>query len=184
MKHSIPPFDPATERLPPGTFRAKPEEIFASHLVVDEAHGVYRGDQYRQQLFQRALNGIRVLHRAGIQDMYMAGSFLSTKPRPGDLNLWFSVPLEYYSSHRFAKTLKSIDPDTMWTWNHSDFQKDSSGKFRSPMWRAYGLEPIYSIIEIPSYPAATATGKYVDFPDSYYRLTQDGYPCGVIQLIL
>jgi ribosome-binding protein aMBF1 (putative translation factor) len=71
---SIPPFD-GNGNLPPGVYRARLEDLsrFASN-------------PHRRKLLRRAVTGIENLRAAGVRRIWVGGSFVTEKERPGDID--------------------------------------------------------------------------------------------------
>ena len=74
----IPAFDPSGN-LPPGVHSATWPEVRAR----------LGRDAYRRQLLRKVEPALRAFKEAGCVTVYLAGSFVSQKPRPGDIDiLW------------------------------------------------------------------------------------------------
>ena len=62
--------------LPPGIHRAS----------LDEVATAFATNIWRRELFQGLLDGSRKLHFAGCTALYLDGSYVSGKPKPGDFD--------------------------------------------------------------------------------------------------
>lgn len=62
--------------LPPGIHQA----------TVEEVKAMYAASRYRRQLFDGLVIGLSRLNAAGCQRVYVDGSFVTSKPRPGDFD--------------------------------------------------------------------------------------------------
>ena len=77
----IPPFD-ELGNLPPGIYRAK----------LDEIEQRFTWNELRKRLFQGLREALRNLASAGVQRVWLAGSFVSAKDFPDDVDGWIWGP--------------------------------------------------------------------------------------------
>ena len=79
---AVPPFDPATGALPPGDHRATLEEI-----------GERFGFTPRRRWLLKGLRlAVRAFWSAGIEHIFIDGSFCTEKPDPGDVDGYWVEP--------------------------------------------------------------------------------------------
>lgn len=78
----IPPFDPETGGLPPGDHRAAMDEI-AKRLGFTAR---------RRWLLQGLRKAVKAFWAAGIEEIFIDGSFCTEKPDPGDIDGYWVEP--------------------------------------------------------------------------------------------
>ena len=54
--------------------------------TLEEVKAMYAASRYRRQLFDGLVVGVKQLSVAGCQRVYVDGSFVTSKPRPGDFD--------------------------------------------------------------------------------------------------
>jgi hypothetical protein len=149
----IPAFDPATGALPPGDHRATLEEIGSRFGFTPRRRWLLKGLQA----------AVKAFWLAGIEDIFIDGSFCTEKPDPGDVDgYWVEPDDDVYDR---------IDP--YWI----DFEMilvPQVGKWKWRMWADHGVEFFIH----PAMQARPAVG----FPE-FFRQDRDGVPRGVIQVI-
>lgn len=148
----IPDFDPETGALPPGDYEASLIEI-TNKLGFSPR---------RRWLLKGLREALRAFRGAGIQEIYIDGSFCSEKPDPGDIDGYWVEP-----DHDVYERL-----DPYWTDFNPIFAPNMR-RFKCRMWVDHGLEFFI-------HPAMHASGD-VGFPD-FFRQDRDGRPRGVIQI--
>lgn len=83
----IPPFDPETGALPPGDHQATLEEITKRLGFTPR----------RRWLLKRLGVAVQAFWNAGIEEIYINGSFCTEKPDPGDVDgYWVEPNLDVY----------------------------------------------------------------------------------------
>lgn len=157
--------------LPPGTYQLTFQELKKSHLVTGASS---RNDEWnslwRLKLVENAEILVTQLWEAGVQKVFLDGSFVEDKCRPGDID-------GYYDCDSLENFVKNISPtlrliDTIWDWREL-------GKPRT--WIKYKVEfyPHYGqLAGIPD-----EFGNQQTFPAAF-RKTRDTYQSkGIIQVI-
>ena len=149
----IPLFDPETGALPPGDHQATLEQI-AKRL----------GFTPRRRWLLKALRAaVEAFWTAGIEEVYIDGSFCTEKPDPGDIDgYWVEPDSEVY---------ERIDP--YWI-DFTLVRVQSVRKWKWRMWTDHGVEFFI-------HPAMQATAEE-KFPQ-FFRHDREGRPRGVIQVI-
>ncbi|MCB9385252.1 MAG: hypothetical protein H6509_11600 [Bryobacterales bacterium] len=149
----IPEFDRETGALPPGEHRATLREI-------EERLGFTPRRRWLLGGLRTAVNAFRA---AGIAEIFIDGSFCTTKPDPADIDGYWVEPDE--------DVYERIDP--YWI----DFERIFIPHLRKQKWRMwadYGVEffihPIMSAREDESFPA-------------FFRHDRDGKPRGLIRIL-
>lgn len=112
------------------------------------------------------LKGLRIaldaFWKAGVEEIYIDGSFCTEKPDPGDIDGYWVEPDECIYDR--------IDP----YWIDFELRPvPQSGKWKWTMWMEHGVE----FFVHPAMQAAPGTG----FPE-FFRQDREGQPRGVIQL--
>jgi hypothetical protein len=149
----IPAFDPNTGALPPGNHQATLEQI-ASRL----------GSTPRRQWLLKGLRAaVEAFWAAGIQEIYVDGSFCTEKPDPGDVDGYWVEPDE--------GVYDRIDP--YWIDFESVFVPHVR-KWKWRMWADHGVEFFI-------HPAMRATAER-GFPE-FFRQDRNGQLRGVIQVV-
>ena len=149
----IPPFDPETGALPPADHQANLEEI-AERLGFTPR---------RRWLLKGLRAALEAFWTAGIEEVYIDGSFCTEKPDPGDIDgYWVEPDSEVYERidpYWIDFTLVMVQPVRKWKWR---------------MWADHGVEFFI-------HPAMQATVEE-KFPQ-FFRHDREGQPRGVIQVI-
>jgi Family of unknown function (DUF6932) len=149
----IPPFDPETGALPPGDHQATLEEI-ARRLIFTPR---------RRWLLTGLRAAIEAFWAAGIEEIYIDGSFCTEKPDPGDIDGYWVEP--------DAEVYERIDP--YWI----DFTPVLAQPVRKWKWRMWSDHGVEFFI----HPAMQATAEE-SFP-AFFRHDREGRTRGVIQVI-
>lgn len=149
----IPPFDDSTGALPPGDHSATLSEI-----------GKRFGFTPRRRWLMKGLRqAVKAFWAAGIREIYIDGSFCTSKRDPGDIDGYWVEP--------DAAVYDRIDP--YWI----DFQfvlVPPVRKWKWRMWADHGLEFFI-------HPAMDAAPN-VGFPE-FFRQDRQGRPRGVIRIV-
>jgi hypothetical protein len=149
----IPPFDPETGALPPGDHQATLEEIEKRFGFTPR----------RRWLLKGLRASVRAFWSAGIEEIYVDGSFCTEKPDPGDVDgYWVEPDLDVYNR---------VDP--YWIDFKPVFVR-IAGKWRWRMWADHGVEFFIH----PAMQAAEEEG----FPE-FFRHDRVGRPRGVIRIL-
>ena len=149
----IPAFDPATGALPPGDHRGntgrdrKPVRVHSAAALASE----------------RLAGRGRAFWAAGIEDIFIDGSFCTEKPDPGDVDGYWVEPDD--------GVYDRIDP--YWI----DFEMVLVPQIRKRKWRMWADHGVEFFI----HPAMQAK-PVVGFPE-FFRQDREGLPRGVIQVV-
>ena len=149
----IPAFDPNTGALPPGDHQATLEQI-----------GRRMGFTPRRRWFLKGLRAaVEAFWAAGIQEIYVDGTFCTEKPDPGDIDGYWVEPdggvYDRIDPYWIDLELVLVPLVRKWKWR---------------MWSDYGVEFFI-------HPAMQATPE-LGFPE-FFRQDRDGQPRGVIQVV-
>ena len=149
----IPAFDLNTGALPPGDYRATLQEI-AERLGFTPR---------RRWLLKGLRAAVEAFWVAGIEEIYVDGSFCSEKPDPGDIDGYWVEP--------DPGVYDRIDP----YWIDFDpILVPQMRKWKWRMWVDHGLEFFI-------HPAMLAKADLA-FPQ-FFRQDRDGQPRGVIRVV-
>ena len=149
----IPAFDPNTGALPPGDYRATLQEI-AERLGFTPR---------RRWLLKGLRAAVEAFWVAGVEEIYVDGSFCSEKPDPGDIDGYWVEP--------DPGVYDRIDP----YWIDLDpILVPQMRKWKWRMWVDHGVEFFI-------HPAMLAKADLA-FPQ-FFRQDRDGQPRGVIRVV-
>ncbi len=149
----IPAFDRRTGALPAGTHRA-------TLLEIKERFGF---TPRRRWLLKGIRVAVAAFWAAGIEEIFIDGSFCTEKPDPGDVDGYWVEPDE--------GVYDRIDP----YWIDFDLVLvPHTRKWKWRMWADYGVEFFID-------PAMQA-GLQMGFPE-FFRRDRDGQPRGIIQVV-
>jgi hypothetical protein len=149
----IPAFDPTTGALPPGDHRATLEAIAKRFGFTPR----------RRWLLKGLRAAVKAFWAAGIEEVFIDGSFCTEKPDPGDIDGYWVEP--------DPGVYDRIDP--YWI----DFElvlAPQVRKWKARMWVDHGIEFFI-------HPAMQASPE-LGFPE-FFRQNRDGQPRGVIQVV-
>jgi len=149
----IPAFDSATGALPPGDHRATLEEIGSRFGFTPR----------RRWLLKGLRAAVEAFWLAGIDDIFIDGSFCTEKPDPGDVDGYWVEPDD--------GVYDRIDP--YWI----DFEMILVPHVRKRKWRMWVDHGVEFFIH-PAMQASAAVG----FPE-FFRQDRNGVPRGVIQVV-
>jgi len=149
----IPAFDSDTGGLPPGDYQATLDEI-TKRLGFTAR---------RRWLLKGLRAAVKAFRAAGIEEIYIDGSFCTEKPDPGDIDgYWIEPDPDVY---------ERIEP--YWI-NFELVLAPQVRKWKWRMWVDHGVEFFI-------HPAMQATPE-LGFPE-FFRQGRDGLPRGVIQVV-
>ena len=149
----IPAFDALTGALPPGDHRATLEEIGSRFGFTPR----------RRWLLKGLRAAVKAFWLAGIDDIFIDGSFCTEKPDPGDVDGYWVEPDD--------GVYDRIDP--YWI----DFEMILVPHVRKRKWRMW----VDHGVEFFIHPAMQARAM-VGFPE-FFRQDSDRVPRGVIQVV-
>ncbi len=149
----IPPFDESTGGLPPGDHTATLTEVSKRLGFTPRRRWLIKG-------LRQAVNAYWA---AGIEEVYIDGSFCTGKPDPGDIDgYWVEPDPDVYDR---------LDP--YWI-NFELVLVPHLRKWKWRMWADHGLEFFI-------HPAMDAAPN-IGFPE-FFRQDRDGRPRGIIRIV-
>ncbi len=100
--------------LPPGTYEMTFDEIKESILIHGDDFSQGEWDkEWRIELLKRCEFLVRCLWKVDIQDVFLAGSFVTSVEHPNDLDGYYVVEGTQQLSDLFKK-LNRLDPHQTW----------------------------------------------------------------------
>jgi hypothetical protein len=149
----IPALDAASGALPPGDHRATLEEIGSRFGFTPR----------RRWLLQGLRAAVQTFWMAGIEDIFIGGSFCTEKPDPGDVDGYWVEPddgvYDRIDAYWIDFEMILVSQARKWKWR---------------MWGDYGVEFfIHPIMH---------AGPGLGFPE-FFRRDRAGLPRGVIQIV-
>src|SRR5579872_839238 len=176
----LPSFCEPYGTLPPGDYPLTLNQLRGSILVTGK--GVTNpqwNSAHRAYLVDRLEILVNHLWAAGIDRIFVDGSFVTDKGVPKDIDGYFEFNISRYSAFgsvyglaALQGKLNQIDPEKCWGWDHRLRKPHpDSKKFGGelPMWHKYRVE-LY-----PHYPGAIAGfdkfGVPIEYP-SWFRQTE------------
>jgi hypothetical protein len=162
--------------LPVGDYELTLDELAVSMLVVG---GRDNWDvEWRRRLVENLRILIGHLWQAGINEIYVDGSFVEAKPHPNDIDGYFICDRGSCLSGELEQRLQRLDP--VWTWDPlSRFADRPGGKRQLPMWHKYRVELFPHIGQLTG--IVDPFGNELEFP-SAFRLTRSGQPKGIVKI--
>jgi hypothetical protein len=120
------------------------------------------------------------LWQIGIDDVFVAGSFVEEKDHPNDVDGYFACDVRYYASGQLEQALNALDPHSIWTWDNAR-RRPAPGKAfpQLPMWHQYRVE-LY-----PDYGQAFGRlpGGALVMARDWFRRTRDLRRKGIVQIV-
>jgi len=177
---SLPNFDGGL--LPSGDHVLTVDELRKSFLVTGEGVDASGWDSnWRAQLVDNLELFVRQFWRVGVERIFVNGSFVTAKPRPGDIDAYFECEVGQYP--RIIIGLLDLEPPLPWDLTRRPIDPDS-GDPKPVMWHVYRVEIVPHFTDHPQ-PTGIRddTGRNLYFPSLFRRDRDTGQPKGVIQII-
>jgi hypothetical protein len=168
--------------LPFGDHALTINQLRQSYLVTGEGTGLPDWDSiWRAQLVDNLELFVRQLWQVGVERIFVNGSFVTDKPHPGDIDVYFECGIA-----RFAQLivgLYSLEPPLPWDWERRPIDP-ASGLPKPLMWHQYRVELFPHFTDQPQ-PTGIRDeyGNDLLFPSLFRRDKESGRPKGVIQII-
>jgi hypothetical protein len=171
-------------------------QLRESILVVGEDWIPGWDEVWRRYLLDNLETLVQSLWVIGMETIFVDGSFCSAKPRPGDIDAFYELPLpetineikDEKERRTFILTYVTVISEQLNQffgapiWNIWDkMHVDEYGNAHTEMWRMYKCElypSCWGVYAGGLYP----NGRKLKF-DEYFRFDQDGIPKGMIQLV-
>jgi len=168
--------------LPPGDLSLTLASLRAAVLVTGTPALRAMGwdGVWRASLVDRLEILCRHLWVVGIVDVFVDGSFVTDKLRPGDIDGYFVCDFERFQRDQWPRLLL-LDP----VWDTRRRLPDAYGKLKPLMWHRYRVELFPHFLppfEATSVAAMNPAGQAVSFPD-FFRFGRDGKPRGIVRVV-
>ncbi len=172
--------------LPTGDYSMTFPELKQSMLVQGKP-GVtddYWDTNHRLWLVEQAEILVAQLWQAGIENVFVDGSFVENKNKPGDIDGYFEASWKRSLSRSLERDLNLLTQEKLWTWRPED-RLECEGKKRLPMWIRHRVEFYPHWTESP-FSGRTGIrdeqGNDLTFPAAFRR-SRDGTPKGIVKII-
>lgn len=169
--------------LPPADHELTLAALRSSMLVTGPEQGYPNWDRaWRAQLVDNLEVLVRQLWHAGIDDIFVDGSFVEEKERPNDIDGYFVCDLMDLATGNLQRRLNLADPHKVWTWDPAT-RRPYPGypKRQLPMWHVYRAE-LYPHYGQPS-GIRDKYGNELEFPSAFRLSRRDGAPRGIVKII-
>ncbi len=180
----LPPFD-ENGLLPPGDHRLTLVELQASYLVAGPGGGVPWAAKWRRKLVDNLAVMVNQLWTAGIDEIFINGSFVEDVAKPNDIDGYFVCKLFDISSGDLQRKLNAQEPSRCWTWDDSTRRPHpSSTKAQLPMWHQYRVE-LYPHTNLPRFGSRVkdSHGNELSFPSLFHQQRDSELPKGNVQIV-
>lgn len=167
--------------LPVGDYQLTLDELERSHLVVGSGQEGW-DVQWRAKLVGNLRICANVLWWAGVEEIFVDGSFVEDKLHPGDIDGYFVCKLLDIASGDLQRKLSSIDPNTLWTWSDgARHPHGSSTKAQLPMWHVYRVE-LYPHYGFNHSGITDEYGHPMPYPSAFRQQRGTRKPKGIVKL--
>lgn len=160
-------------RLPVGDYPLTLDQLRESILV----HGTQRypvDTEWRLQLVDNLSHLVPSLWAIGITDIYIDGSFVTSKARPNDIDGYYVCDVRDLLSESLFRTLHEVSGEAI--WDMRDRVQVGYDKIRPKMWKQYRCE-LY-----PHCEEVHLNFPHPPFPQ-FFRQTRVGVGKGIVKLI-
>jgi hypothetical protein len=97
--------------LPPGDYPMSISTLRASYLVTgDGVKSATWNAEWRALLVDNLAIMVGQLWQVGIEDIFVAGSFVEEKDHPNDLDGYFVCDLPFYAGGQLEQALNALEP--------------------------------------------------------------------------
>lgn len=180
---SIPEFT-ADGVLPVGDHPASLAELKQSVLVVGPKNvPIGWNRRWRAELVGNLGLLVPTLWAAGIEEVFVDGSFVENKPHPADIDGYFCCDMDDLLLGRLQARLQAIDPSGVWTWADYDrLRAEPDGPAMLPMWVKHRVE-LY-----PHFPGLKSGiqsefGEELEFPAAFRQSRRHYMRKGIVRLV-
>src|SRR5205823_1681034 len=142
----LPPFT-SDGLLPPGDYPLTIDELRASYLISGEGVGVPEWDvPWRARLANNLGLFTGQLWQVDVERIFVDGSFVTDKPRPGDIDVYFECELARLPWMIIGLTQQ--EPRLPWDWVQRSIDPES--RIPKPrMWHEYRIEVFPHLVDQP-----------------------------------
>lgn len=141
MSELLPFFTPEGV-LPVGDYLLSLDDLRQSHLVTGEGNPSPAWDSaWRARLVDNLEVLANQLWAVGVSEIFIDGSFVENKDRPGDIDGYFVTSAAQMAGRQLERELNRVAGQSVWTWNWNQrIRPPSGGKPQLPMWHQYHVE--------------------------------------------
>jgi hypothetical protein len=121
------------------------------------------------------------LWQAGITDIFVNGSFVTSKDHPNDIDGYFLCSFWDVASGALEQRLNSIAPG-MWPLDFARWIDDPHKGLKPPTWFAYSVEFYWDYVDRPAFvpPMLMRGGKTVG---QFFRESRQDRPRGIVRIV-
>jgi len=169
--------------LPPADYDLTLDELRSSMLVIGPSNDFPNWDRsWRAQLVENLDVLVGQLWSAGIDDIFIDGSFVEDKEHPNDIDGYFVCDLMDLATGNLQSKLNLLDPHKVWTWDPATRQPYRGyPKKQLPMWHAYRVELYPHVGQLSG--IRDKYGNELEFPSAFRLSRRDDKPRGIIRII-
>ena len=170
--------------LPARDYELTLDELANSMLVCGRPGVTDAGwdNNWRGQLVENLRLMAEQLWSIGIENIFIDGSFVENKNRPGDIDGYFECSFKSLITGELHAELNTAAKDTFWTWSDREL---FGGKQRLPMWMKYRVELYPHAVDSPlggGVGIFDEHGNELEFPAAF-RQSRDFVPKGIIKIV-
>lgn len=168
--------------LPPDDHQLTIAELRRSYLVTGEGLGILTWDSaWRAKLVDNLEVFVRQLWQVGVERIFVNGSFVTSKPDPGDIDAYFECVIGEYPV--IFVRLMQFEPPLPWDMTHRPIDPKSHEP-KPMMWHRHRAEIFPHFTDHPMTTGVKDDyGADLDFPALFRLDKATGRPKGIIQLI-
>lgn len=166
--------------LPPGDHPMTPSQLRSSAFVTGGETPSPGWDRQHRQLLVANLGYLAShLRTVGIDDLYIGGSFCTTKGRPGDIDGYFVTDFPVWRAQ--LQRLKGCD--SSWTYDLADRKPNTEGKLKWPQWFKFKVE-LFTVFRPPFDALSFMGSTKPPVPiDEFLRRDTSLNPIGMIRIL-
>jgi hypothetical protein len=170
--------------LPVGDYEATFDELRSCVLV--NGCGELKQDwdkEWRNKLVDNLEVMVKQLWAAGIQNIFIDGSFVEDKDHPNDIDGYFECDFKALVSGSLQTALNLLDEGKIWTWDPLT-RRSYPGypKKQLPMWHKYRVE-FYPHAQGIMSGIKDKHGNELDFPAAFRLSRSNDNPKGIVKII-
>ena len=172
--------------LPPYDYHVTYDEIKESILIEGDGSSTTWDKEWRLKVLSNFLVLAKQLWAAGVEDIYLDGSFVEDKDHPNDIDGYFDTGIKLKVPEDFDKwkllqaQLNAKDPYKIWDWT-TRLPAGNSEKAQLSMWHRYRVElyPHYGNLS----GIKDEHGHDQEFPAAFRRRRGDSKKKGIVKMI-
>ena len=137
---------------------------------------------WREWLLDQFATLVGQLWGVGVGEIYLAGSFVSDRDRPGDIDGYFVCERAAYKTRTLHRALNELGPFRHWTWRNEHRSPAPDGRLKLPFWHHHRVE-LYPYYGQPRSGFLDRQGNDLATPDLFRMVRETHEPRGVVRLI-